>query len=114
MEGKKRNKRGMYDVEPERLGEFESLEKAEEELAKYKTEISQSGGLFSVTEYMIQENEYNEGEWINGGDIWSFSKMEIEVVDNETLELIGTAENYEEAEKIAEDYEEEAGAHLML
>ena len=40
--------------------------------------------------------------------------MEIEVVDNETLELIGTAENYEEAEKIAEDYEEEAGAHLML
>lgn len=46
MEGKKRNKRGMYDVEPERLGEFESLEKAEEELAKYKTEISQSGGLF--------------------------------------------------------------------
>ena len=102
----------MYDVEPERLGEFESLEKAEEELAKYKTEISQSGGLFSVTEYMIQENEYNEGEWINGGDIWSFSKMEIEVVDNETLELIGTAENYEEAEKIAEDYEEEAGAHL--
>ncbi len=62
----------MYDVEPERLGEFESLEKAEEELAKYKTEISQSGGLFSVTEYMIQENEYNEGEWINGGDIWSF------------------------------------------
>ena len=57
----------MYDVEPERLGEFES-----------------------------------------------FSKMEIEVVDNETLELICTAENYEEAEKIAEDYAEEAGAHLML
>lgn len=49
-----------------------------------------------------------------GGDIWSFSKMEIEVVDNETLELICTAENYEEAEKIAEDYAEEAGAHLML
>ena len=67
-----------------------------------------------MTEYMIQENEYNEDEWINGGDILSFSKMEIEIVDNETLELIGTAENYEEAEKIAEDYEEEAGAHLML
>ena len=63
---------------------------------------------------VIQENEYNEGEWINGGDIWSFSKMEIEVVDNETLELICTAENYEEAEKIAEDYAEEAGTHLMF
>ena len=105
----------MYDVEPERVGEFESLEKAEEELAKYETEISESGGLFSVTEYMIQENEYDdEDEWINGGDLWSFSKMEIEVVDNETLELIRTAANYEEAEKIAEDYEGEAGAHLMF
>lgn len=105
----------MYDVEPERLEEFESLEKAEEELMKYETEISESGGLFSVTEYMIQENEYDdEDEWIGGGDVWSFSKMEIEIVDNETLELIGTAKSYEEAEKIAEDYEGEAGVHLML
>lgn len=105
----------MYDVEPERLGEFESLEKAEEELAKYETEISESGGLFSVTEYMIQENEYDdEDEWIDGGDVWSFSKMEIEIVDNETLELIGTAKSYEEAEKIAEDYEGETGAHMMF
>lgn len=105
----------MYDVEPEKIGEFESLEKAEEELTKYETEISESGGLFSVTEYMIQENEYDdEDEWIDGGDVWSFSKMKIEIVDNETLELIGTAKSYEEAEKIAEDYEGEAGAHLML
>ena len=105
----------MYDVEPERLGEFESLEKAEEELTKYETEISESGGLFSVTEYMIQENEYDdEDEWIDGGDVWSFSKMEIEIVDNETLELIGTAKSYEEAEKIAEDYEGETGAHMMF
>ena len=105
----------MYDVEPEKIGEFESLEKAEEELTKYETEISESGGLFSVTEYMIQGNEYDdEDEWIDGGDVWSFSKMEIEIVDNETLELIGTAKSYEEAEKIAEDYEGEAGVHLML
>lgn len=40
--------------------------------------------------------------------------MEIEVVENETLELICTAENYEEAEKIAEDYEGETGAHMMF
>ena len=105
----------IHDVEPEKIGEFESLEKAEEELTKYETEISESGGLFSVTEYMIQENEYDdEDEWIDGGDVWSFSKMEIEIVDNETLELIGTAKSYEEAEKIAEDYEGEAGVHLML
>ena len=54
----------MYDVEPERLGEFESLEKAEEELAKYKTEISQSGGLFSVTEYMIHSSSLYSFSWI--------------------------------------------------
>ena len=104
----------MYDVEPERLGEFESLEKAEEELAKYKTEISQSGGLFSVTEYMIQENRVQRGRMDQRRRYLELFKMEIEVVDNETLELICTAENYEEAEKIAEDYAEEAGAHLML
>ena len=105
----------MYDVEPEKLGEFETLEKAEEELAKYKTEISDSGGLFSVTEYMIQENEYDEdGEWIDGGDVWSFSKMEIGVVDKETLELIGTTTSYEEAEKMQNDYDGEAGADMVF
>lgn len=105
----------MYDVEPERIGEFESLEKAEEELAKYETEISESGGLFSVTEYMIQENEYNdEDEWIGGGDIWKFTPMEIFVVDKETRKTIAKVETYEEAEEAAEEYDGDAGADIVF
>lgn len=105
----------MDDVEPEKIGEFEKLEEAEEELKKHKTEISESGGLFSVTEYMIQENEYGEdGEWISGGDVWAFSKMEICVVDRETRNLIAVTANYEEAEETVLRYEGEAGADIIF
>lgn len=105
----------MDDVEPEKIGEFEELEEAEEELKKHKTEISESGGLFSVTEYMIQENEYDEdGEWISGGDVWAFSKMEICVVDRETRNLIAVTANYEEAEETVLRYEGEAGADIIF
>lgn len=105
----------MDDVEPEKIGEFEELEEAEEELKKHKTEISESGGLFSVTEYMIQENEYDEdGEWISGGDVWAFSKMEICVVDRETRNLIAVTANYEEAEETVLLYEGEAGADIIF
>ena len=103
------------DVEPEKIAEFKELEEAEEELKKYKTEISESGGLFSVTEYMIRENEYDEdGEWISGGDIWDFSDMEIGVVDRETRDLIGIVSNYAEAEEIVVQYEGEAGADIVF
>ena len=41
------------------------------------TKFGSSGGVFfKVTEYYIEENEYDDdGEWISGGDIWKFSKM---------------------------------------
>lgn len=105
----------MDDVEPEKIAEFKKLEEAEEELKKHKTEISESGGLFSVTEYMIQENEYDEdGEWISGGDVWAFSKMEICVVDRETRNLIAVTANYEEAEETVLRYEGEAGADIIF
>jgi hypothetical protein len=31
---------------------------------------------YLVTEYMVEENDYDdEGEWCGGGDDWAFSKM---------------------------------------
>lgn len=112
-EGEKNNMK-KYEI-MKNSAEFKKLEEAEEELKKYKTEISESGSMFSVTEYMIRENEYDEdGEWISGGDVWDFSKMEIGVVDRETLELIGTATSYEEAEKIKMDYDGVAGADIVF
>lgn len=60
----------MYDVDPEKIASFGTKEEAEKELKKYKTDVCASGSLFTVEEFSIQENEYDEdGEWIGGGDI---------------------------------------------
>lgn len=66
----------MYDVDPEKIASFGTKEEAEKELKKYKTDVCASGSLFTVEEFSIQENEYDEdGEWIGGGDIKSRVKM---------------------------------------
>ena len=68
------------DQEPEVIKSFESKEDALRELNKYQSEIQihygNAGKFYSVTEYYVEENEYDEdGEWIGGGDVWEFSKM---------------------------------------
>lgn len=90
----------MYDVDPEKIASFGTKEEAEKELKKYKTDVCASGSLFTVEEFSIQENEYDEdGEWIGGGDIWKFTPMEIFVVDKETRKTIAKVKTYEEAEE---------------
>ena len=81
------------------IEQFEDKEKAIEEINKYKTEISESGNTFRVTEYSLEENEYDEdGELIEGGNTWWYSKMEIKVIDNTTNETVGIFDNYADAE----------------
>lgn len=76
---------------------------------------NQRGSLFTVEEFSIQENEYDEDdEWIGGGDIWKFTPMEIFVVDKETRKTIAKVETYEEAEEAAEEYEGDAGADIVF
>jgi hypothetical protein len=105
----------MYDVDPEKIASFGTKEEAEKELKKYKTDVCTSGSLFTVEEFSIQENEYDEDdEWIGGGDIWKFTPMEIFVVDKETRKTIAKAETYEEAEEAAEEYEGDAGADIVF
>lgn len=105
----------MYDVEPEKIASFVTKEESEKELKKYKTDVCTSGSLFTVEEFSIQENEYDEdGEWIGGGDIWEFTPMEIFVVDKETRETIAKVDNYEDAEQAAEEYEGDAGADIVF
>lgn len=71
-----------YDDEPITIKSFASLEEAKEELAHYKTSVRKMSGhdgkrYYLVTEYMIEENEYdNDGEWISGGDDWAFSRYD--------------------------------------
>lgn len=87
--------------EPQKVAEFTTLEDAQEWLNKQATEIcefdSAIGTIFSVKEFVIQENEYDEdNEVVDYGDIW-ISKMEIKVVD-EDGELVKVCDNYEDAE----------------
>lgn len=67
------------DQEPERLESFDNLEAAREALKRYKSKVeklSGAGTFFSVTEYYIQDAEYDDcGDWIGGGDVWDFAGM---------------------------------------
>ncbi|MDD6667769.1 MAG: hypothetical protein PUE58_07450 [Lachnospiraceae bacterium] len=68
------------NIDKKILKSFDTLEKAKTELENYVASISKESGsagtYYLVTEYMIEENDYDEdGEWISGGDIWEFSKF---------------------------------------
>ena len=68
------------NAQPTLIKSFESKEEALEELKKHNTEIysisAVVGTVYNVTEYYVEENEYDEdGEWISGGDVWEISKM---------------------------------------
>ena len=100
------------DCESKLIKSFDSKEDALEELKNYKTEInsfsSNTGTRYNVTEYYVEENEYDEdGDWVAGGDVWEFSKMEIEVVEKPSYNTIATFDNFEDAEKAMNDCEEE-------
>lgn len=70
----------QFDQDPEIIKAFDDKDKALNELELYKSDICKlSGGAgtyYAVTEYYVEENEYDEdGEWVSGGDVWAFSKM---------------------------------------
>lgn len=62
------------------LESFDNKDEALQELWKYRTDITEysgsAGTYYAITEYYVEENVYNEdGEWVEGGDIWEYSKM---------------------------------------
>ena len=70
----------QMNMEPEILQSFDNKDEAITTLTQYQTSIVELNGGFgkyySITEYYVEENEYNEdGEWTSGGDVWKFSKM---------------------------------------
>lgn len=70
----------QMDQEPEIIESFDSKEEALKKLENKESEICQlsggAGAYYSVTEYYVEENEYDEdGEWVEGGDVYGFSKM---------------------------------------
>jgi len=66
--------------EPETFASYTTLEEAKEHLAILETDVCEfstpNGTMYGVIEFYIEQNEYDEyGEWMNGGDIWAFSKI---------------------------------------
>ena len=104
--------------DPVTIVSCETLEEAQEELKKLKTDIKENHyntTFYTVTEYYIEENEYDEdGDWVTGGDIYDFSKMNIDVVECETRKHLGTFHDFESALKFAETCDCEYGTDLVF
>lgn len=82
---------------------FEVKEEALMELESHPAEIGREGDSFLVTEYFVQENEYDEdGQLCGGGDILDTSVMEIEVLDRKTNQTLETYDNWKAAEAAKE------------
>lgn len=114
-------KEGCTSLEPDQelIKSFDSLEEAKEELKKYKTDISKfsaaSMRYFAVTEYCIEENEYDEdGELESEGSVWEYSEMRIEVVEKGTYDTLAVCNSYREAEEKADQYEGDREAIIMF
>ena len=107
------------DQYPEIVVSFDTLDEAKAELQKYKSSIRElSGGAgkyYLVEEYYIEENSYDEDEeWVEGGDVWEFSKITIELVEKPSYETLATFDNMKDAEEAYNDYEGKNEVYLSF
>lgn len=65
------------DTNPEVIKTFDDKGEALEELKNYKTSVTDFRSYYLVEEYYVEEQEQDEdGEFVEGGDIWDYSKLE--------------------------------------
>lgn len=106
--------------EPELIKTFDNKEEALEELRKYKSSITEhtyNGILYVVEEYYVEENTYDdedEDEWLSGGDVCDFSKMEIELVEKPSYSTLAVFDNMADAERAENDYDGENEVYLSF
>ena len=96
-----------------------SLNEAKAKLREFKTDIRKlsgnAGTYYLVEEYYIEENEYDEDdEWVTGGDIVEFSKINIELVEKPSYEVLGKFDNMEEAENAEDEYDGDHEVYLSF
>ena len=66
------------DQYPEILESFSTLEEAKTALKNYTSEVEDYSTYLMITEYFIQENQYDEdGDWEAGGDVWEYAPLDI-------------------------------------
>ena len=87
-----------YDsVGSENVASFDTLEEAREALKEYKSTVYQYPHLFLVTEYVIEEYEYDEDGDGEYKDIWATSEMVFTVVDNNSFDTVATFDSLKDA-----------------
>lgn len=108
------------DPEPEKVEEYETLEEAQEALKKYESSIykfsSPIGTMYEVTEYAIQEIEYEDEDDEDSelyGDVYDFSEMKIRIV-NEHYEDVAQFDNYCDAEQFINNDEEDRELKILF
>ncbi|WP_300802335.1 hypothetical protein [uncultured Acetatifactor sp.] len=105
--------------DPEVIKSFDDKDEALNELKSYNSDICKlsggAGAYYAVTEYYVEENEYDEdGEWVSGGDVWEFSEIKIELVEKPSYETLGVYSDMESAENALNDYERENEVYLSF
>ena len=108
-----------HDQNPCIIKIFTDKDEALKALAEYKTGlhsfISSAGLRYSVTEYYIEENIYDDdNEFVEGGDIWAFSEMEIELIEKPSFETIGTYKTMADAIRAEENYDGENEVYISF
>lgn len=65
----------QQDQYPEIKETFFDKESAIAALSKYRCRKDRMSGYWLVTEFYVEENEYDEdGDWCNGGDVWAIAE----------------------------------------
>lgn len=102
------------DSDPLLIKSCDTLEEAIEEVNAFTTNISKLSGCleeyFIVEEVYAEENVYDDDDSdyiVESLDVHAVSKMVIKVFDDDTNELLGTFNNWMQAEKFASDYDGE-------
>lgn len=100
--------------DPEKIEEFQTKEEALEALKKYSTSVGEVSGFFLITEYYVSEIEYDDdGDFLNE-DILKYSKMNIEVIEKPSYNVLASFDNYKDAEDFKNSYDGENEVYISL
>ena len=100
--------------DPEKIEEFQTKEEALEALKKYSTSVGEGSGFFLITEYYVSEIEYDDdGDFLNE-DILKYSKMNIEIIEKPSYNVLASFDNYKDAEDFKNSYDDENEVYISL
>ena len=84
-------------VDSEKVTSFNTLEEAKDALKNYKSTVYDYPKYYHITEYVIEEYEYDEDSDSEYKDTWATSEMTFTVVDNDTFDVVATYDNLKDA-----------------